>query len=315
MPDHPLRLTLKLDGPLVEAHRLPLSELLRIGKQLRNSLRDVAVVLTHRGPSGTSGRSKKEIENAADLQVVGAPRAGSFALDLEMPPIHVLGQEGLPGDLGPTLSEQAALAFIDGLHSLDVEAEELPLGFDRGVLRAVVPFQTALKRGITEIVLDARSEQVEASARIDSDTIKVAQRLIRQPVTADAVVEGVLQMVDFGSLACRIDRPPMSSVSVSFQEKDRDLVHKAVRQVVRVSGPAKFEPYSNEPDAMNASSITILYEALELDVNAFWNEKGIAALSEEQKTPRFAVPKQLEADPWRNDEEAAQLVKAIRSWD
>jgi hypothetical protein len=314
--DRPLTLTLKLDGPLVEEHRLPLSELLRVGKQLRDSLRDVAIVLTHHGPSGTSGRSKKEIESAADLRVVGAPRAGSFALDLEVPPTDVPAQVGLPGDLGLTLSEQAIVAFLDGLDSLSDESEELPVGFDRGVLRAVVPFNTALKKGLTEISLTtSQNGDRQHAAAITATTVQVARRLISQPVTAGALVEGVLQMVDFGSLACRIDRPPLSSVNVYFEEKDRDLVHQAVRQVVRVSGEGRFEPDSNEPSTINATSIEIVYEALELDVNAFWEEKAITTLAEEQETPKFSIPKEFEADPWRDDDAAAQLIEAIQSWD
>ena len=241
MPSHPLKLTLKLDGPLVEEHRLPLSELLRVGKHLRDSLRDVAVVLTHHGPSGTAGRSRKEIERAADLRVVGSPRAGSFALDLEVPPTEVPAQVGLPGDMGPTLSEQAIVAFLDGLESLSDKNEDLPVGFDRGVLRAVVPFNTALRKGLTEISLStSQNGNRRHSAVITPAKVQVVQRLISQPVTADALIEGVLQMVDFGSLACRIDRPPLPSVNVHFEEKDRDLVHRAVRQVVRVAGEGRF---------------------------------------------------------------------------
>lgn len=314
MSDQPLILTLKLDGPLVEEHRLPLSELLRVGKQLRDSLRDVAVVLTHRGPSGTSGRSKKEIELAADLRVIGGPRAGSFALDLEMPPTQVPGQEGLPGNMGPTLSEQAVIAFVDGLEALTVESEELPIGFDRGVLRAVVPFNTALKKGLTEISFAASIDGERHRACITRDKVAVVRRLISQPVMATAVIEGVLQMVDFSSLACRIDRPPLASVNVNFDEKDRDLVHQAVRQVVRVAGEGRFEPNSNEPTSVKASSIQVIFESLELDVNAFWKEKGVAELAAEQSTPTFAVPPEFETDPWRDDESASELIKAIRSW-
>lgn len=316
MSSQPLRLTLKLDGPLVAEHRLPLSELLRVGKHLRDSLRDVAVVLTHHGPSGTAGRSKREIEQAADLRVIGAPRAGSFALDLEAPPIDVQAQAGLPGDMGPTLSEQAIVAFVDGLEALSDEDEDLPIGFDRGVLRAVVPFNTALKKGLTEIsLMTSKNGKPRHAATITPAKVQVVQRLIRQPVTADALVEGVLQMVDFGSLACRIDRPPLPSVSVSFEEKHRDLVHQAVRQVVRVAGEGRFEPNSNEPSSIRASSIEIIFESLELDVNAFWEQKSLSMLAKEQGTPRFSIPSGFESDPWRDDDAAAQLIEAIRSWD
>lgn len=317
MADRPLLLTLKLDGPLVEEHRLPLSELLRVSKQLKDSLRDVAVVLTRHGPSGTIGRSKKEVELASDLRVVASPRRGSFVLDLEMPQSQVAAQDGLPGDMGPTLSEQAVTAFIDGLEQLDEESEELPVGFDRGVLRAIVPFNTALKKGLTEISLSTSGANVthRRQVSITPSTIQVAKCLIKQPITADTVVEGVLQMVDFGSLACRIDRPPLPSVNVEFDEKDRDVVHQAVRQVVRVAGEGRFEPNNNEPSKIRASSIKVLFESLELDVNQFWEEKSLPKLISEQETPKFSISEGAQSDTWRDDDEAAQLIEAIRAWD
>jgi hypothetical protein len=218
--------------------------------------------------------------------------------------------------MGPTLSEQAITAFLDGLEALSDEKEDLPVGFDRGVLRAVVPFNTALKKGLTQISLvTTHNGNHRHSAVITPAKIQVVQRLIKQAVTADALVEGVLQMVDFGSLACRIDRPPLPSVSVHFEERDRDLVHRAVRQIVRVTGEGRFEPNSNEPSSVNASSIEIIYESLELDVNAFWESKSLNALALEQKTPKFSIPKNFESDQWRDDDAAARLIQAIQSWD
>jgi len=309
----PLRLTLTLDGPLVRDHRLPLSELLRIGTQLRNSLRDVAIVLSHHGPSGTAGRSKKVIEESVDLRVVAGPRVGSFALDLEVPPESPPAQEQLAADLGPTLTERAVVALLTGLETLSDDSEQLPSGFDRGVLRAIVPFGPALRKGLTEIALSTPANGQTQTAKITAAKVDVAERLIKKPIKGEAAAQGVLQMVDFGSLEFRIDRPPLPSVVVYFDEKHRDTVHAAVRQFVRIAGEGQFEPDANEPAKIWASSIEVLYETLELDVNAFWREADLETLARDQGVAVYSVPSEIESDPWRDDDEAAALIQTIRS--
>ncbi len=310
-----LQLTLTLDGPLVEEHRLPLSELLRVGKHLRDSLRDVAIVLTHHGPSGTAGRSKKVIEDSVDLRIVAAPRAGSFTLDLEAPPEGAPEQVELSEDMGSGLSERAVEAFVEGLGSLSDESDALPDGFDRGVLRSIVPFRIALRKGLTEIDLKATARGASHRAQITAAKVDIVERLIQRPVTASAAAEGVLQMVDFGSLEFRIDRPPLPSVAVRFAEQHRDAVHSAVRQFVRVAGVGEFQPESHEPSRIWASTIEVLYEALELDIGAFWRERAVQDLAEEQGATEYALPDDLDADPWRDDREAAALIEAIHGRD
>jgi hypothetical protein len=308
----PVVLTVKLDGPLVSEHRLPLSELLRVGKQLRDSLRDVAVVLAHQGPSGTAGRAKKSIEAAVDLRVVGGAKRGSFVLELETPPESPGEQAELPVEMGPRLSRQAIVALIDGLDELHDGIEHLPIGFDRGVLRAIVPFRTTLSKGLTAINLSVEGPDTRKTTAITSERVDLVKRLIDSPFKAQATVEGVLQMVDFGSLECRVDRPPLPSVSVYFSEHERDKVHEAVRQVVRVSGEGEFEPGSDQPSKVWAAEIQVLYEALELDVDAFWEEKGIDQLAAEQHASRYQLPKDVDEDSWRDDDDAAALIATIR---
>lgn len=314
VPDQdPVRLTLTLDGPLVDEHRLPLSELLRIGKQLRDSLRDVAVVLARYGPSGTAGRTKKVVEDSVDLRVVAAPRPGSFTLDLETPPEAPAEQERLATETGPALSERAIVALLDGLEALTDETEHLPPGFDRGVLRAIVPFRTALRNGITQITMTTSRGGRSHVAAITQQKVDIAERLIRRPIRGAAVVEGVLQMVDFGSLECRVDRAGRPGVAVYFDEQARDLVHEAVRQYVRVVGEGQFEPEGNEPSKIWASRIEILYETLELDAGAHWREQTVDELAQEQRAPAYSLPAQLDNDPWRDDDDAAALIAAIHA--
>jgi hypothetical protein len=310
----PLRLTLGLAGPLVDEGRLPLSELQRVTTQLRTTLRDVAIVLSHHGPSGRGGRVKKVIEEAVDLNVVGSPRAGSFVLELEAPSSSQSDQDALFVAFGPELVERSVVAFVSGLDALNDELEQLPEGFDRGVLEAVARFSRTFNRGIDEVsfrVANGHPRQ-PAGARLTPDRVSVVKRLIKKPIRARAVVEGTLRMVDDRTLECRVERPPEISVVCFFDEKDRDIVWEAGRgrQWVRVTGEGEFYPGEKEPRKMWASSIEVVAEQLPFDPGAFWHRRDLAKLAKEQgvKKAHFAAL----SDPWRDDDEAEALIAAIR---
>jgi hypothetical protein len=307
----PLRLRVKLEGPLVEQHRLPLSELQRLARQLRGALRSIAVVLTDYGPSGQGGRVKRFIEDSVDLRVVGSPRAGSFELELELPPDAPPEQAELLDGVGPRLGERSVRAFVSGVEALSDDTARLPDGFDHGVLRVVEGFQQTLGRGVDDILF-ATSDQVEhPPVRLDRSRVEVAKRLIKRPHRAHAVVEGSLRMVDDDTLECRVETPGAASVTCYFEENDRDVVWDAGhgRKWVRVSGEGEFFPGESRPRRLRATSIMVTHEALPFDPNVFWADKPLEALAEEQRVEPFQ-PSPLD-DPWRDDAEARALIAAI----
>ena len=310
MPDDaPTTLTITLSGPLVREHRLPLSELQRISQHVRGALRDIALVITQRGPSGKAGRVEKFIEQAVDLRVVGQPRAGSFKLELEVP-TDLRPDPQLPADFGPGVADDAVQTLVRGISQIDTETEQLPRGFDRGVLKAIAPLGVALKRGIDSIDLAANGSTTACAAVIDRDKIATTRALVKRPHRAQAVVDGVLQMVDFASLECRVDRPPHPSVRCFFKEEQRGSVHEAVRQYVRVVGEGEFEPGRADPVKIDAETIEILYESLPLDRRAFETKHSIAELGEKQGVRVFRL-EVSEDDPWRSEDEATALIAAI----
>jgi hypothetical protein len=310
MPDDvPLRLTFKLEGPLVQKHRLPLSELQRIAQHLRGTLRSIAVVLSDYGPSGQGGRVKKFIEESVDLRVVGSPRGGSFALELELPPDAPREQAELVQSVGPRLGERSVRAFVQGLEALSDDTERLPEGYDRGVLQAVQGFGQTLRRGVNEIVLATSDDPAHRPIRLDRSRIELAKRLVKRPHRSHAVVEGFLRMVDDDTLECRVETPGAASVTCYFEEKDRDVVWQAGhgRKYVRVSGEGEFFPGEPRPRRLWATSIVVTHEALPFDPEVFWADKPLRALAEEQNVEQFqsASPD----DPWRDEAEA--LIAAI----
>jgi hypothetical protein len=307
--ERPTTLTITLNGPLVHEHRLPLSELQRISQHVRGALRDVALVITQRGPSGKGGRVEKFIEQAVDLRVVGQPQAGSFKLVLEVP-TDVTPDPQLPADFGPGVADDAVRTLVHGIAQIDNETEQLPRGFDRGVLKAIAPLNVALKRGIESIDLSTNGSTAPSVAVLDKEKIATTRALIKRPHRAQAVVDGVLQMVDFASLECRIDRPPKPSVKCFFEDEQRGAVHDAVRQYVRVVGEGEFEPGQPDPVKIDAGSIEVLYESLPLDRRAFEARHSIADLSRKQGARVFRL-EVAENDPWRNEDEAEALIAAI----
>jgi hypothetical protein len=312
--DQRLLLTIKLDGPLVDQHRLPLSEFARVTKQFRAALQDVATVLSGHGPSGQSGRVRKFIEQASDLYVVASPRPGSFVLELEVPS-QLSEQEDLSLEMGPSLAERSVQSLVSGLGMLSDETEALPSGFDRGVLRAITPFRTSIAKGITDITFTTlHGSNGACEVRLDAERIDIAERLIKKPVRAQASAEGTLQMVDFKALECRIDRPPRPGVTCVFDEKDRDTVQNAIRQFVHVEGQGQFEPDQIEPSKIWVSSIKILYEELPFDPQVFWKKPQIEKLAADPSVLPFRLPSHLD-DPWRDDDEAALLIAAIEDED
>jgi hypothetical protein len=305
-------LGVRLRGPLVADHRIPLSEFTRVTTQLRIALRDVAIVLADAGPSGQGGRVDRSIEESTDLRLVGTPRAGSLELDLELPDPDREEQPRLDLDLGPTLAERALQTLVDGLAELGQEPDRVPAGFDRGVLRALQSLRVTLGRGLD--ALELRTAGAGARfARIDAETLQAVDRLISRPFRGHAVAEGKLQMVDFRRLECRIDRPPLPSVVCLFKEEHRDLVQRGVRQFVRVAGDGDFPPGSEHPTRIRVAELAILPETLGFDPQLFWARPALAQLAAEQGVPPFALTQdEPDADGWRDDEAAAELIRVAR---
>lgn len=308
----PTRLSLRLEGGSADEGRLPLPELLRVGGQVHAVLRDVATVLAS-GSSGQPGRVKKFIEAATELEVVAAPRPGSFVLDLELPDTPGNFADELEGlDLGPHLGHNALHALVTGINALD-DSATLPPGFDRGVLRAIEKLRPTMTKGINRITLELSGNGDPDIATIDDGRIGTARRLIKQPDKGPAVVEGKLQMVDVGRLECRVDRLPRSSVTCLFPEHLRNDVLAAITKYVRVAGEGEFQPESDEPSQILVSSLVVLYEVLGLDPSAFSQPKSIQELAAERGVGSADPLFQIGAKAQDTGDEAAEWISAAKS--
>jgi hypothetical protein len=291
---------------------LPLSELQRVAQLVRGTLRSIALVLTDEGPGRQSGRVKRFIETSVDLEVVGAPRAGSFVLDMEVPPSSAKDQPDLELRAGPHIGDRAVRALVSGLAALDEDTVQLPEGFDRGVLQAVAGLRNTLIRGVDRVVLTTSgNEGPEGRAEVDASRVALVKTLISRPIRSHAIAEGTLRMVDDATLECRLERPPLPSITCFFEDKDRDAVWEAAkgRQHVRVIGEGEYLPGESHPRRLWAASITVVSEVLPFDPDAFWLPRSLDDLADEQAVQTFS-PRPLD-DEWRDDAEAAALIAAL----
>ncbi|MBB4661571.1 hypothetical protein [Conexibacter arvalis] len=307
-----LHLRLRLEGPSVADHLLPLSELQRVAERLRGTLRSIAIVLTDYGPSGRGGRVRGFIERSVDLNVIGGARAGSFVLEMATPDASTTDQEGLIPDVDPRLGDEALRAFIDGLDHLSDDTVELPRGYDRGVLKAIDGFRQTFRHGIDRIVFTTSVHGVsQTTTQLDPTRLRMARQLVRRPYRAHATVEGALRMVDDSTLEFRIEQPSTQRVSCYFDEKDRETAWAAGhgRKYVRVSGMGEFFPGESRPRRLHATSIAVVYETPTFDTELFWRRESVAELAAAQGVEAFR--RRDADDDWYDDDEADALIAAI----
>ena len=316
MPGESRKLRIRLEGGPADEGRLPLSELLRVGRQVHGLVRDVATVLLAR-PVGRPGRVQGFIERATALDVIASPSPGSFVLDLELQPEPPRLDDELEGlELEPDLGRRALDHLVSGLAALDEKTTTLPPGFDRVVLKEVEKLRPTLRTGITAVTLE-RPEHEPSRARIDAERLAAASRLIREPVTGPAVAEGKLEMVDRAKLACRIGRFDRPSIACSFPDRMREQVGAALGKHVRIAGEGRFSPESNEPDRVEVESVQVIaiQERLDIEVDAFARQQSVPELAEQQtihSADRFLTGGRLD---WMDDEEAAEFLSAAKGRD
>lgn len=307
------RFVIRLEGGPADAGRVPLSELLRVGRQVHALLRDVATVLAAR-PTGRPGRPEGFIERAVELQVVASPQRGSFVLELELPPESPTVDQELEGmELEPRLGERALDHLVAGVEALDKSTDTLPVGFNREVLRTIDRFRPTLRKGIKAVALES-DEAEPHRARIDAERLDAAHRLITQPVKGAAVAEGKLEMVDRARLLCRIDRPERPGIPCHFPDRLRGLMSDALGQHVRVLGEGHFPPGADEPSKIEAEDLKVIavQETLDIDPEAFSRERGIDELAEDQgivSSDAFLSSQRLS---WMDDEEATKFLRAAK---
>ena len=300
-------LTVRVTGGIAEANRMVVTDLTTLASVLQTAVRGVGLVLSG-GRAGMGGRTKGTIEAATELHVIAEPRPGSFVLDLGLAPAPA----HIPGAEQPHLGERALSALIEGIDSLDAAGDELPEGFDPGVLKTLDRLAPVLRRG-HKIDLASRGRLGRQRACIDRNWLGTVERLRDKPLRAHIRLEGVLQMVDLGAhpLQCRIDRPFEPSVPCLIPNEYERQVQALLGKHVQLTGEAVFDRGSDHPRRVSVEHLERVTEVAGFDPERISEHVGWQELASEQNVGALHYPEQL-GGLFERDSEVDEFLALLR---
>ncbi len=304
-------LVLRAKGPVTEDGRLPLADLLKIGKHVQAAVERVGRVLVGQADSRRPGRKPPEIAEECALEVV-ALNQGSFEIALDLP-----RRKFEEMDLGVEALEK----LLEGWKHLDNGAA-LPPGYDMGVLHSLRDLGRVLSSGIERIEVEPRSPRLRGRFSYDEGLRERIVRQISGPVTGQRTVEGRLLMADFRHEGerCRIHPPVGRPITCHFDESLEETIQELLRSNVRVTGETKEDPVTGQITDIRIGDI----EPVSLEGKAFetvtpedfWEEKSLERLAAEQgvePVSRFEDVFGTGAGLWESDEDFDAFLSAIKS--
>ena len=298
--EHPGRLTIRMHGPGVAHGRIAAGDLSLVLRTTQAAIERLALALLG-NESLRRGRRPAELERLTRLEVVRMG-SGSIILQLELQ----RDQLALPKmDVG----EQAVQAFARGVSWLEAR-EEVPPGWDTGVLMAVRELSPIFRRGIESIEVAAfRGEQ----GRLSESAVVRIGRLVTQTVTNVRSVEGRLLMADFRESGprCRVHPPVGPPIECVFGEAHRQAVLDALTRYVRITGEAELDPATGRIRQLAIADIEVMGWEGEEVIDQFWESLAIDDLARVQNVRPLERAEDLEAPIWQSDEELEQFLADV----
>jgi len=288
--EHKHFLTIRLTGPTIGSGRIPVSQLLRLLSQFNKVVFRVGRVLLGESDSVRKGRVQRSItdETALDLVEVthGSP---ATVLGLE----RSLGQQVIESmDFGKEIIEKS----LHGLKHIQTAAEELPPGFDAGVLLAWRDLGVMFEQGISEVTFRLNHRHQRLTTEYTERGFHRVQQRIQGPLLNIRTVEGRLLMADFKEhgTRCRIHPSAGEPIICLFSEAQKDEVLENILRFVRIVGEAKEDPITGKITSIVLQDIQRLEncEQERLDrlphgtplPSDFWVSPSLDALAEAQGT-------------------------------
>lgn len=229
--------------------------------------------------SARPGRRPKQLEHACTLEVVAIAH-GSFEIALDFRRT----QTALPGlDLGETALEK----LVAGIAQIAGPDDDLPLGYDGGVLSCWRETGKLLLHGIDAIDLFFRTATVTLSSSFDSAVFRRITERARHPVQNLRTVEGRLLMADFNETRtrCQVHPPAGRPVECAFSEDLADVVYANLRSYVRVTGEAEEDAGSGRIRVLKITDLTpveLAAAGVPLDPSEFWREPPFDEVAADQ---------------------------------
>ncbi len=304
-------LVLRAKGPVTRGGRIPLHDLLQMGRNIQVAVERVARVLVGQADSRKSGRKPAEIRASCPLEVVALNR-GSFEIALDLPRDQFENMH---------LGVEAVEKLGEGLESLEPEGGALPAGYDVGVLSSLREMGSGLGRGIDAIEVETRTQQVRRTFRFDQAVHRRIAERIRGPITALRTIEGRLLMADFRHDAerCRIYPPTGESITCQFDESLEETVYEHLRRFVRVTGKTKEDPLTGRIASITIKDIEpVAMEGTEFETvlaETFWCEKTLEQLASEQGVSVIRESEEVwgkAANLWDDDDDFEAFLAAAK---
>lgn len=235
-------LSIRIEGKSVGSGRIPVSYFLQLVSQFNKTLHRCGMVLTGQAESLRKGAPQKSIKEEIALDLVEITH-GSPATVLGFE--RTIEQQALEGmDFGLEVFEKT----LSGLQQVQQENNELPAGFDQGVLIAWRDLGILFDKGVSEIRFSLNHREKPLETRYDSKGFQHIQEHITGPQLNIRTIEGRLLMADFKEhgTRCRIHPSIGDPVLCLFDEERKDEVLDNILKYVKVIGEAKQDPFTGK---------------------------------------------------------------------
>jgi hypothetical protein len=241
-------LNIRLAGNSIGRSRIPISHLLRLLTEFNKVMLRVGRILQGQSDSIRKGRTQSSIKDEIALDLVQITHGS---------PATVLGLERSCGqkqfecmDIGQEIIEKALL----GLKEIQTDSDDLPTGFDIGVIMAWRDLGIMFDQGVSNIQFKINHRAKTIITDYSTEGYKRVQERIQGPVLNVQTIEGRLLMADFKEhgTRCRIHPSFGDPIICIFNEDQKDSVYDNILNFVKIIGEAKEDPITGK-----ISSITL----------------------------------------------------------
>lgn len=230
-------LTMKLNGPEVEAGRVPIDHLVLLLKRVQVCVKRLAQELSGDASTVGAGRMKGPIEEACRLLVV-AFKSGSFVVGIDVPSELSARESLVPSDAH--LGKRAIETLVEGLANMSMNTPKLLNEFGYGVLIALRDVGKVLDRGVSQVEFELRNgAPTPRRAVLDYRVRDRILQTIDVPVVGELRVKGSLREVDLEKRSCKIFPPHGKFLDCSFGDHLEPAVRGALGYYVAVTGEAR----------------------------------------------------------------------------
>jgi len=228
-------LTIRLAGPSIGSGRIPVSLMLRLLSEFNKVLSRIGRVLLGESDSARKGRVQRSIKDEIALDLVEV-KHGSPATILGLE--RSLGQQALEGmDFGLEI----IMKSLEGLPRIQTDDDELPAGFDAGVLLAWRDLGVMFEQGVSEMSFKLNHRPQPLITSYTAHGYQRVQNRIQGPQLNIRTIEGRLLMADFKEhgTRCRIHPSAGEPIMCLFDESQKEEVLENILHFVKVVGEAR----------------------------------------------------------------------------